>query len=267
MESTQNGKRLHELMNYLSSDPRANAVFICSLQAIPDKYILKVRRRENIFVMAGSRPDLPFKSLTFTYGNEDDYRSLIDDFRSVFSPGDEIYSILPEKFVKILEQVVVIKSRHLETQLFRAPSVPSPEVTTAKALETRGFKFRKLKDDDLPEVQNLMDELGTFIAFSKDSLTRGVFYGAYDVSNLLAIAGTHAVGTEYCEVGNVATREQYRRLGFAKACMELLINELCRRNLASFLFAWRRDFLIELYETLGFGEPLPFELVTWEYPA
>jgi ribosomal protein S18 acetylase RimI-like enzyme len=267
MESNQNGKGLPELMNYLSVDPRANAVFLCSLQAIPDKYILKVRRRENILVMAGSRPDLPFKCLTFSFGDKDDYRSLIGDFRIVFSPGDEIYSILPEKFVKVLEQVVEIKSRHLETQLYRAPSVPSPKVTTAKAHEIRGFKFRMLEDDDLSAVQNLMDELGTFIAFSKDSLTRGVFYGAYDASNLVAIAGTHTVGTQYCEVGNVATREQYRRLGFARACLELLINELCQRNLVLFLFAWRRDFLIELYKTLGFGEPLPFELVTWEYPA
>ena len=260
------GKRLSGLIRRLAAEPRMNAVLLCSLQAMPEQYLLKLQRRGDNLIMAGSRPDLPFKTLTFSFGEADDYLALIRMFDSVFSPGDEVYSLLPEGYVKALEQVVDIKTRHLESQLFRTADLPPPDARTAHALESRGHAFRMLGRDDLPAAQRLMQELGSFVAFSGGSFARGVFFGAYFESKLVAVAGTHAMGADYGEIGNVATMKQYRGRGLARACMELLLNELCRRNLSLFLFAWRRDFLIRFYESLGFSDPLPFELVSWEYP-
>src|SRR4030095_4627299 len=87
-------------------------------------------------------------------------------------------------------------------------------------------------------------------------LDEGVFYGLWENSQLVAVAGTHLVvpGEDVAAVGNVYTRRDRRGLGLAAAVNSAVGGELLRMRIRTIVLNVNQSntSAIHVYERLGF---------------
>lgn len=257
----------HRVVEFLSADPRGNALLLSDLLALPDLCDVRVLRTGRGWVVAGSRRDLPFHALTFSPGDAGEYRTLIGAYRGVFGAGDGIYSLIPKAQTSSLAGAVTVCSSEEEIQLLLDFATLGAGPIGPPAYEAEGFCFRALASADADAVRQLMAAEEMF-AFSETSFRQGLYVGALTAGHLVSVAGTHSLGRHTAEIGNVVTGRDYRRRGLARACLSLLLNGLAGRTASVYLFLFSRcSFLQPLYTGLGFHDPRPFDLVQWRYPG
>jgi ribosomal protein S18 acetylase RimI-like enzyme len=114
---------------------------------------------------------------------------------------------------------------------------------------------RSLTAADLPALQCLYAaEPPEF--FFPSMLEQGVFHGAWDGAELLAVAGTHIVNVEerVAAIGNVYTRPDHRRRGLAGALTSAVSAELLGRGVTTIALNVRADnpAAVRVYRRLGF---------------
>lgn len=115
---------------------------------------------------------------------------------------------------------------------------------------------RGLTTADLPALQRLYSaEPPEF--FFPSMLEQGVFYGAWDGCELVAVAGTHIVNVEerVSAIGNVYTRPDHRGRGLAGALTSAVSAELLRRGVTTVALNVRADNqrAVRVYTRLGFS--------------
>jgi ribosomal protein S18 acetylase RimI-like enzyme len=92
--------------------------------------------------------------------------------------------------------------------------------------------------------------------FDPSMVERGIFWGLWEGEELVAVAGTHLVAplSSVCAIGNVYTRHDRRRLGFAARATSAVVSEAFRRNLQTVVLNvnQKNAAAIRVYERLGF---------------
>ncbi|MGA9350805.1 MAG: GNAT family N-acetyltransferase [Anaerolineae bacterium] len=103
--------------------------------------------------------------------------------------------------------------------------------------------------------------LGGGSAFAPYQLRDGVYYGIEVNGRLVSAAGTHLVSPTFgvAAVGNIFTRPNHRRRGYATACTSHVVGELLTQGLDVVLNVNRQNAeAIGVYEKLGFHTYCPF---------
>jgi len=128
------------------------------------------------------------------------------------------------------------------------PAYFSPPVDTVPV--------RRLDDRHLPQLLELYRyEYGN--AFAPSQLAQGVFYGIFDDTALVSVAGTHIFAPEYrlAAVGNVLTAPKYRNRGYGKQVTAAVCAHLLAQGcdtLALNVMQTNKS-AIRVYESLGFA--------------
>lgn len=118
-----------------------------------------------------------------------------------------------------------------------------------------------LSTDDLPAIQALYADgnaRGEYPEFFVPSmLDDGVYYGAFENTNLVAVAGTHVVapGVRVAGLGNIYTRHDRRGHGHSTRVTGAVINKLRSMGITTIVLNVRssNDAAIRVYEGLGFA--------------
>jgi ribosomal protein S18 acetylase RimI-like enzyme len=104
--------------------------------------------------------------------------------------------------------------------------------------------------------------LGGGLAFSPEQIARGVFYGAMQDGQIVAVAGTHLVSANYsvAAIGNVFVHPDCRGRGHGTAVTSAVAHELLRRGIQDVVLNVAQDnaSAIHIYEKLGFECYCPF---------
>jgi len=118
--------------------------------------------------------------------------------------------------------------------------------------------------DDLPAIERLYadgESRGQSPDFFYPSMiTDGVFFGVYEGTDLVAVAGTHLVARDEsaAAIGNVYTRRDRRGKGYSRLVTAAVLNEL--RDFETIGLNVRHDNVpaIRVYESLGFVKHCDF---------
>ena len=114
------------------------------------------------------------------------------------------------------------------------------------------IKIIKLNDENILEISRLYSIVPA-MAWTPKSLISGPYYGAFDGSMLVAIAGVQFNTKYIAEIGNVVCLPMYQRKGLARACTQAVINDLMKDERIIFLCVYSDNIpAINLYLNMGF---------------
>jgi len=131
---------------------------------------------------------------------------------------------------------------------------------TVDFAETSDERARPLGPADLPAIQELFaSHPDRPDAFHPRQLLSGPFFGVWDGASLVSVAGTHVFSPSFAvaAVGNVFTRPDCRRQGFAKMASAAVVHELTERGIETIVLnvAMDNTAALHCYRDLGF---MPF---------
>jgi uncharacterized protein len=87
----------------------------------------------------------------------------------------------------------------------------------------------------------------------KNQCKRQIIFASSHNGNGIAKAGTNAIGIRYCQVGGVFTRREFRKQGYAKQLMLILLHRIFARGQSVSLFVrYDNPAAVALYRSLGF---------------
>ncbi|TXT54587.1 MAG: hypothetical protein BAJATHORv1_60083 [Candidatus Thorarchaeota archaeon] len=111
----------------------------------------------------------------------------------------------------------------------------------------------KLGNEHISELKNIYRLSGT-AAWTPTSLKLGPFWGVFDSNGrLLSVAGVHYVTPYVAEIGNIATRPEGKRKGYASACIAAVVRELIEFTDVIALHFFESNIPAKkLYEKMGF---------------
>lgn len=122
--------------------------------------------------------------------------------------------------------------------------------------------LRRLSGRDVNRINHLYATEGGPSHYSYDAIERAVYYGAFDGSRLVSVAGTHIVAPNQslAIVGNVFTDAGYRGLGLATRVTGAVTQELFERGCAEVTLTVDPDNTpaVRAYSRLGYvlGAPV-----------
>jgi RimJ/RimL family protein N-acetyltransferase len=130
------------------------------------------------------------------------------------------------------------------------------QVTAESFLAMRGEVYR-LSGHDARQVSRLNRSEGWPAFYTPANIEQGIYFGAYEGEELVAVAGTHAVSPTYAigVVGNVYTHPDYRNRGLGTATTSAVTEELlrtCREVVLSVEPGNRAA--VRAYQKLGYRE-------------
>ena len=242
------------VLAYLRSAPYRNALPLSNITQLRGRCDVLVAEQEGEVVgMVSTYHDLPIPNVTFAAKYADVLGALLHGLadRNPRHWEQPTYALLPRDRRDQLARFVRILEAPVEYQM-----VVEPE--TLRRFE--GRPVHRLTTEDIPEMDALALVAGLTV-WHGSALALGPAFGCFDDGRLVAMAATHFATTDVVEIGHIATHPDYRRRGYAKAC----ISELTR---AAFGLA-PRVFLMVMadntpalatYKQLGFHTIEPFHL-------
>jgi GNAT superfamily N-acetyltransferase len=122
-----------------------------------------------------------------------------------------------------------------------------------------GCTFRQLNAFDAPDMVALakLTEPGPF---RLRTFELGNFYGIFHGSRLVSMAGKRMHLPGFIEVSGVCTHPDFRGLGYARALVGIITNEIEQTGRTPFLHAWEDNPAQHLYESLGFAYTRTFNM-------
>jgi predicted GNAT family acetyltransferase len=96
--------------------------------------------------------------------------------------------------------------------------------------------------------------------FRRRTIELGNFYGIFDGDQLVSMAGKRMHIPGFIEVSGVCTHPDARGRGYARALMQIVIDEIEQSGRTPFLHAWHDNPATRLYESLGFSLTHTFDL-------
>jgi RimJ/RimL family protein N-acetyltransferase len=170
---------------------------------------------------------------------------------------DEIEEV-PRLFLHIRPEIVpIIEARYADCQtwamcrMFLEPKryQPAPTKQAVRLDFTELQTLQRLYSDG-----EATGESPDF--FSSRMLSQGIYFGLFEGSDLIAVAGTHLVIPEegIAAIGNVYTRRDHRGRGHAATVTSAVTNELLRMNLRTIVLNvdQRNETAVRVYQRLGY---------------
>lgn len=182
---------------------------------------------------------LPFAAIAF-YGY--DATRVAGWTRELLPADEEFYCLVGEEQWPLVQEAYRVLEAHEEWQmLFRGdPDGLDPGDAVP------------LGAPDLPEMAALARREG-MMAFERDPLARGPWYGVRRDGALVAQGGTHLVLSRAAEIGNVVTAREHRRRGYGSQVVAALVRTLHTGGKAAFLHVFKHNGIgVACYEQLGF---------------
>lgn len=182
---------------------------------------------------------LPFAAVSF-YGEDGGRIAALT--RELLAPGEEFWCLVGERQWPLVRAVYQVLEAHEEWQmLFRGnPAALAPGAAMP------------LGPADLPEMAALAEREG-MMAFGRDPLPCGPWYGVRRDGLLIAQGGTHFATSRIAEIGNIVTAREHRRRGYASQVAAALVQAHCAQERAVFLQVFKDNApAIACYEQLGF---------------
>lgn len=190
---------------------------------------------------------LPFPAIAFhsqgeSTGRRDTPRWIATLTRRLIAPRETFYCLVAEDELALLQDAYCVLETHPEQQmLFRGDqsSLDSGDVV-------------RLTESDLPAMKALAQREG-MMAFEKDPLARGPWYGAWRNGQLVAQGGVHLSLSRAAEIGNIVTTRTHRREGLARQIVAALMHELKAESRLVFLQVFEDNKpALAFYEHVGF---------------
>jgi ribosomal protein S18 acetylase RimI-like enzyme len=162
--------------------------------------------------------------------------------RRLVAPHETFYCLVAEDELALLEDAYRVLEMHPEQQMvFRGD--PS-SFGSGDAV--------RLTASDLPAMKALAQREG-MMAFERDPLVRGPWYGVWRNGQLVAQGGIHLRLSRAAEIGNIVTGGPHRREGLAKQVVAALLKEMKAEGRWVFLQVFEDNKpAIALYEHMGF---------------
>jgi GNAT superfamily N-acetyltransferase len=148
----------------------------------------------------------------------------------------------------------------------------SPSHTTAAVLDppatalANGVTLRQLTPADAPAMVALA-ELTEPGPFRLRTIELGNFYGIFRGERLVSMAGKRMHMPGFVEVSGVCTHPDARGHGYARALMQIVIDEIEQSGRTAFLHAWENNPATRLYKSLGFSLTRTFDLAVLKHFA
>lgn len=190
-----------------------------------------------LLVYAGLSPPV-----LFGVGEPDE---LYDLFREL-SPGRYWYTLRPTDFALLEERL----EKYSRSRMWRM-------TLTEKSFDEKFDEVIRLRVDQ----QELVDQLYAAHpdrpdAYHPDQIQQGVYYGVFDGSNLVSVAGTHVLDRELgvAALGNVFTSPDHRRRGYGRKTTAAVVEHLVELGIDTVVLnvEMKNQIAIELYRGLGF---------------
>jgi len=188
---------------------------------------------------------LPFPAVAFhTWAENGDVpRRLTALTRRLVSPGETFACLVAEQEWPLLQEAYQVLEVHPEWQMvFRADL---SGLDPGAAVPLRPWHLEEMRA--LAQSEDMM-------AFERDPLSRGPWYGAWADGRLVAQGGTHLVLDRAAEIGNVVTARKHRRRGYGTQVVAALLQGLRSQECAAFLHVLEEnEAALAFYEHLGFA--------------
>ncbi len=182
---------------------------------------------------------LPFAAISF-YG--EDATRIAALTRQLLAPGEEFWCLVGQEQWPFVQAAYRVLEVHQECQmLFRGdPAALDPGAACL------------LGPADLPEMMALAQSEG-MMAFERDPLARGPWFGVRRDGVLVAQGGTHFMTGRVAELGNIVTAREHRRRGYASQVVAALVRAHHAQGRTVFLQVLKDNTPgITCYERLGF---------------
>jgi RimJ/RimL family protein N-acetyltransferase len=188
---------------------------------------------------AGDEDVLPFAAIAFHGAGPAQVAVLT---RQLLAPEEPFYCLVGEEQWPLVQAAYRVVEVHEEWQmLFRGdPAALDPGDAVP------------LDESDLTEMAALAWR-EDMMAFERDPLARGPWYGVRCDGVLVTQGGTHLMLSRAVEIGNIVTSRAHRRRGYGSQVVAALVRALEGQGRAVFLQVFKdNEAAIACYERLGF---------------
>lgn len=235
-------------MPYRNALPLAN---VTQLRARCDALVAADGAR--VLGVASTYHDLPLPNLTFAAQQPEVVGMLLHELadRNPQLWLDPTYALLPSDRCDLLGRFASVLEAPVEHQMAVEPE-------TFRGVE--GRPTHRLTAEDAPEMDALARLCGLTV-WHRGALALGPAFGCFAGDQLVAMAATHFATLDVIEVGHVATHPDYRRQGYALACLTALTSAAFRLAPRVFLMAMADNApALATYKRLGFRSIERFRL-------
>jgi GNAT superfamily N-acetyltransferase len=238
-------KNLHQVLDILAADALSNIVLIADctqLRGWCDVRVLMMEGR--IGAVFSLYRDLDFLATAFWSQDISLLREIMRDFANKLVGREFVAICTQEQLDKFSEACVILKPTK-ERQMVADRS-------TTLHCECRQTPVR-LTTNEAERLRKLYKITGT-PAWTPNAMNLGPFYGIIEEDGTIsAAAGVHYMTRFGTEIGNVATRPDYARRGYAAACIKAVVNEVLSDSELVILHYFADNVPARnLYEKMGF---------------
>ena len=180
-------------------------------------------------------------AIAFCMGQPEGIRAIFETAREL---PHRLYAVGPQAHLDELSRWYRFGKTNRMQRMVRAADVAVPQARAARALSP----------DDLHEIIEVLAPQGMRVDLMQ--LHHGNYFGVRHEERLASVAAAHFVSSSrsLAFVGNMATRPEFQRQGFATAAIEGLLNELTAKvDLFCLDVDVSNEAAVKLYETLGFA--------------
>jgi ribosomal protein S18 acetylase RimI-like enzyme len=234
------------VLAYLRAAPYRNALLLSNVSQLRARCdVLVAVEDERVLGVASTYHDLPLPNLTFAAQHADIVGMLLHDLADRnpqlwFEPA---YALLPLDCREQLGRYASILAAPIEYQM-------AAELGTFHGSE--GRPTHRLTNDDAPDMDALA-RVCELAVWHRGALALGPAFGCFVDDRLVAMAATHFATIDVIEVGYVATHPDYRRQGYALACLTALTKAAFRLAPRVFLMVMADNQpALAVYKRLGF---------------
>ncbi|MHA2351950.1 MAG: GNAT family N-acetyltransferase [Candidatus Thorarchaeota archaeon] len=236
---------LDDVLIILAEDPLSNIVMIADCTQLREWCDIRVLTNDNrIDAVFSLYSDLDFLATAFWCRDVDSLQQVMADYSERLVDKEFIAICTKEQLDQFGEACVILKPIR-ERQMVA-------DRTTQMQCECKSTPVRlSMKDaEQLKELYRLSD----IPAWTPNAMNLGPFYGIMeDDGRIASVAGIHYVTPYGTEIGNIATHPEYRRKGYAAACVKAVVEDVLEISELAILHYFEENTPAQnLYEKMGF---------------